>query len=307
MALQSRTSKSSSPAIRLSSMATELQQNQCQFPNHTQRIAGGLDELTHGMECGDHTPQSIRLGNMVCRIAHDLNNILTALLGHTELATLNRSHDDPSQRHLQKALLAGHRGKELLEQILTFQRGDQQTLHSFELGNIVDEALILFQKELPTTITIKKNDHSHSGKIFGNQTQIYQVVANLISNAVKAMKTQGGSLHIDIDEINRGDLPATAFIPQEPQHFLCLSITDTGPGMTKDILDRIFDPYFTTHPHGEGTGLGLVIAKEVMTNHDGFISVESEPGKGTTFSVYFPTFRESDSDNLELIRQETCH
>ena len=307
MALQSTVTKPGRPASRPPSLATQLQPQPCLSRTPIKRIDNHLDDVTNGMESCDHIPQSIRLGNMVSRIAHDLNNIMTALLGHTELASLNRSHDDPSQRHLQKALMAGHRGKELLEQILTFQRGDQQTLHSFELGKIVDEALAAWQENLPTTITLYKNDHSHSGKIFGNQTQIYQVVTNFLSNAVKAMKTHGGSLHIDIDEVSRGDRLTTAFLTQEPQHFLCLSITDTGPGMTQAILDRIFDPYFTTHPHGEGTGLGLAIAKEVMTNHDGFISVESEPGKGTTFSVYFPTFGESDSDNLDGVRQEICH
>ena len=307
MALQSTANTPGRPAFRPRSIATQFQGHQCQSRNHSMRIDTHLDDVTNEMESCDHTPQSIRLGNMVSRIAHDLNNIMTALLGHTELASLNRAHDDPSQRHLQKALMAGHRGKELLEQILTFQRGDQQTLHSLELGKVVDEALVHLQENLPTTITIYQHDHGHSDKIFGNQTQIYQVVANLLSNAFKAMKAQGGSLHIHIDEVSRGDRPATAFMTKEPKHYLCLSITDTGPGMTKDILDRIFDPYFTTHPHGEGTGLGLAIVKEIISNHHGFLSVESECGKGTTFSVYFPTFREADRVNLDIVKQEICH
>ena len=301
MAWQSTVTTSGRPAFRSPSIATQLPEHQFQVRNHGKRVDRNLDDLTNGMECCDHTPQSIRLGNMVGRIVHDLNNIMTALLGHTELASLKRSPEDPSQRHLQLALMAGHRGKELLDQILAFQRGDQQTLYSLALGNVVDEALGHLHENLPPTITVHKYDQSDSGKIFGNQTQIYQVVANLLSNAVKAMKAQGGSLHIHLDEVSSDDRPTTAFMTKESESYLRLSITDTGSGMTKDILDRIFDPYFTTHPQGEGTGLGLAIAKEIIANHDGFISAESEPGKGTTFHVYFPTFRESDSDHLDIV------
>ena len=302
MALESTAAKPGLPIFRRPSASAQFQQSRDPLPNLSKPIAHHIDDSNTGMDCCDHTPQSIRLGNMVCRIAHDLNNIMTALLGHTELASLNRSHDDPSQMHLQKALMAGDRGKELLEQILIFQRGDQQTLNTLEIGNVLDEALVHLQENLPTNITVYKNDHSDSGKIFGNQTQIYQVVANLLSNAIKAMKSQGGSLLIDIEEVTRGNSHRTPFMTREPKHFLCLSIRDTGPGMTKDILDRIFDPYFTTHPQGEGTGLGLAIVNEIITNHHGFISVESEPGKGTTFFVYLPTFRESESANLELVK-----
>ena len=304
MSLQSTATEAGRPAFRPPSISTQLQQPRDPFPTLSKRIAHLVDNSSTGMECGDRTPQSIRLGNMVCRIAHDLNNIMTALLGHTELASLNRPHDDPSQMHLQKALMAGDRGKELLEQILNFQRGNQQTLCSLELGKVVDEALVHLHENLPTTITIHKTDYSDSEKIFGNQTQIYQVVANLLSNAVKAMKAQGGTLHIHIDEVSRGDGTTSAFMTKESEPFLCLSIADSGSGMTKDILDRIFDPYFTTHPQGEGTGLGLVIVKEIMTNHDGFISVESESGKGTTFHVYFPKVRESYDENTHSVEQE---
>ena len=302
MALQSRAIKPGRPIVHRPSVSTLFQQHRVPLPSLSKRIAHRIVDSSTGMEDCDHTPQSIRLGNMVGRIVHDLNNIMTALLGHTELASLKRSPEDPSQRHLQLALMAGHRGKELLDQILAFQRGDQQTLYSLALGNVVDEALVHLHENLPPTITIHKYDHSDSGKIFGNQTQIYQVVTNLLSNAVKAMKRHGGSLHIHIDEVSSGDGHGTTFMTKESEPFLCLSITDTGSGMTKDILDKIFDPYFTTHPQGEGTGLGLAIAREIIANHNGFISAESEPGKGTTFHVYFPTFRESDSENLDIVK-----
>lgn len=304
MALQSTVIKSGRPAFRPPSISTQLQQPRDPSPTLSKRIAHHIDDSITGLESCDHSPQSIHLGKMVGRIAHDLNNILTALLGHTELASLNRTSEDPSQRHLQKALMAGHRGKELLEQILAFQRGDQQTLQSLELGKVVDEALELLHETLPSTITIHKDDHGGSGRILGNDTQIYQVVINLLSNAVKAMKPRGGSLHIHIKEVSKGNCTVTSSIPEESFPYLHLSITDTGTGMAKDLLDRVFDPYFTTHPQGEGTGLGLAIVKEIITNHDGFILAESEPGKGSTFHVYFPTFRELNSENAPSLKQE---
>ena len=263
-----------------------------------------MSDHTDSREWDKKASKMICLGKLASTLAHDLNNVLAAMLGYTELASMSPSHGGPPQRYLQNVLSAGRRGKELIEQILIFQRDDLRTHQPIELKKILDDALVLLHPKIPSCITIHKVDHCGSSIILADSTQIYQVIINLLSNAVNAMKGKGGLLHIQIEECGEGNQAGTFSLSGESCPYFRLSIKDTGSGMTAEILNRVFDPFFTTHDHGEGTGLGLAIVKEIITSHSGSMTVESTLGEGSTFHVYLPKYLGSIHENTNSINQD---
>jgi PAS domain S-box-containing protein len=245
------------------------------------------------------------IGTLAGGIAHDFNNILSAIMGYTELAVLGVPEKLPAKQNLQEVLKASHRAKDLVRQILTFSRQGEQERKPALIFPIVKETLKLLRASLPSTIEIRQKIDSETGVIEANLTQIHQVVMNLCTNAAHAMKENGGVLEVSLVNVEM-DIDTTAQHPDiHPGPNLRLTVSDTGIGIAPDLVERIFDPYFTTKKVGEGTGLGLAVVHGIVKSHGGIIKVYSEQGKGSTFHVYFPRidgFQEiTETQKVELL------
>jgi two-component system CheB/CheR fusion protein len=228
------------------------------------------------------------IGTLAGGIAHDFNNILAAILGYTEMAKEGLDSGVDVRRDLGKVLEAAGRAANLVRQILTFSRHNRTERVPLEPIHLVKEAIKLLRPALPSTITIHPIRHEGTGAILADPTQIHQVVMNLCTNAFHAMEATGGVLTISLGdyELRAEDLANHPKIA--PGTFVRLSIGDSGPGITPEIMDKIFDPYFTTKEVGRGTGLGLAIVHSIATAAGGFVHCESVPGNGAIFHVYFP-------------------
>ncbi len=227
------------------------------------------------------------IGTLAGGIAHDLNNILSPIIGYAELLKMKLSEDSSSQADLAEVLKAGLRARDLTAQILAFSRqGDQERVPVL-IDLIVKEALKLLRASIPTTIEIR-HKIAKCRTTLADATQVHQVVMNLCTNAYHAMEERGGTLEVSLSEVEINDVSVSQFKDLKPGPYVQLTISDTGPGIDPKIMDRIFDPYFTTKEKGKGTGLGLSVVHGIVKNHGGTIRVDSKPLKGTTFHVYFP-------------------
>ncbi len=227
------------------------------------------------------------IGTLAGGIAHDFNNILSAIFGCTDLAIRSLTDSEKSMYYLKEALKAAGRAKDLVHQILTFSRQSEQGQGPVMPKNIIKEALKLLRASLPSTVEIEESMKSASF-IMGDPTQIHQIIMNLCTNASYAMKDHGGVLHVEIEDVNLDEGITASHPGLIPGIYIKLNISDSGPGIPPAILDRVFDPFFTTKPPGEGTGLGLSVVHGIVKTMNGFVSVESEMGKGTTFTIYLP-------------------
>lgn len=229
------------------------------------------------------------IGTLAGGIAHDFNNILAAILGYTELTLLNVSEHDPIYKNLQQVLKSAHRAKDLVRQILVFSRmkGDQERKPA-QMSEVIEDCLKMIRAILPSTIEIRQNIVDKTGVAMVDPTQIHQVLINLCTNAAHAMEETGGVLEVSLIETNVDAQTAAASPDLRSGPYLKLTVSDTGHGMNPATLERIFDPYFTTKEVGKGSGLGLAVVQGVVKRHEGAITVHSEPGKGSVFSVYIP-------------------
>lgn len=227
------------------------------------------------------------IGTLAGGIAHDFNNILSAIVGYTDLALSKNRNKNEVEEDLRQVRIAAARATGLIKQILTFGRRQQQEKIPLQLSLVITEAIKLLRASIPTTIDIRQ-DITTEGVVLADPTQIHQVIMNLCTNAYHAMLDRGGILSISLKEITLEQPMIDGTIELAPGRYLKLSVTDTGCGMDRVTLARIFDPYYTTKVQGSGTGLGLSVVHGIVMSHQGKISVYSEPGQGTTFNVYLP-------------------
>lgn len=228
------------------------------------------------------------IGTLASGIAHDFNNIIQAIMGYTELAMDDLPQESRAHANLEKVIGAAQRSGEMVKQLLTFSRRSKSELTKIDVGPLVKEGLKFLRAAIPATIRIEENIQPNAGKIIADPTQIHQVLMNLCINAAQAMKGDKGTLFIQLDQVNLKDDFTSYNPPLLPGKHLRLRVSDTGSGIRQNILDKIFDPYFTTKEQGEGTGLGLSVVHGIVSSCSGAITVNSEAGQGTTFSVYFP-------------------
>ncbi|MBT3178679.1 MAG: PAS domain S-box protein [Desulfobacula sp.] len=232
------------------------------------------------------------IGTLAGGIAHDFNNILFPIMGYTEMLLMDTPEDSPARASLKEIYTATLRAKGLVKQILTFSRQESSELMLLKIQPIVKEALKLIRSTIPTTIEIKQDINPDCGAIKADPTQIHQIVMNLATNAYHAMEETGGELKVSLKEMEFKTLdlinPDIA-----PGIYACLRIADTGIGMDKELINKIFDPFFSTKTIGKGTGMGLSVVHGIVTAMGGVIQVYSEPGKGTQFYVYFPIEKNS--------------
>ena len=228
------------------------------------------------------------VGNLAGGIAHDFNNILTAIIGNAQLAEMELPEKHPARTLLAQPLVASHRAKDLVKQILTFSRREEQKRAPTQLAAVVRDSIKLLRSVLPSSVQIGTRLPDNLPPIMADETQLHQVVVNLATNAAHAMEEQGGRLDFIVEDVTVD----AEMVSQRPQlklgRFLRLWVIDTGAGMTEETLQRIFEPFFTTKETGKGTGLGLAVVHGIVQQHDGAIVVYSMPGKGTSFQIYFP-------------------
>jgi PAS domain S-box-containing protein len=238
------------------------------------------------------------IGTLAGGIAHDFNNILSAVFGFTEIALNDVQTGSRLHRNLTEVLKAGERAKGLVQQILTFSRQTEHELKPVQVSIILREALRLLRASLPTTIEIRSDIRSDSA-VLADSTQLHQVVMNLCTNAGHAMQGEGGILEMSLTDVEIDPEYTAHHLDLTPGSYLELAVTDTGHGMSPGVLNRIFDPFYTTKEKGEGTGMGLSVVHGIIKSHSGEITVYSEPAKGSTFKVYLPAIEQeviSESD-----------
>ncbi len=228
------------------------------------------------------------VGTLAGGIAHDFNNILSAILGRTELAQADLPPEHPVQDSLQAILKASQRARNLVRQILGFSSRQSQDRRPVDLRPVIQESLQLLRSSLPANFEIETDFAGESLPVAADETQIHQVILNLGTNASQAMGSRGGKLTVATRLLTLVSPQGPAEAGLRPGRYMHVSVRDTGHGMDAATRERIFEPFFTTKAPGQGTGLGLAVVHGIIRNHDGEIRVESEPGQGTTFHLYFP-------------------
>lgn len=237
-----------------------------------------------------HARKLEAIGTLIGGIAHDFNNILGIILGNTDLAIADTPDWSPVHEFLLDIRGASLRAKDVVGNLLCFSHESSIRRKPLGIVPLVEAAVDLQRTFIPENIKLVVTMLGHCRPILADPAQIRQLVTNLCSNAVHAMEEKGGTLTISIAEtVHSGaysddgpDLPAGKFVK--------LRVSDTGHGISPDHMDRIFDPYFTTKEIGKGGGMGLAVVHGIAKGHEASIKVDSEPGKGTVFSIFFPIY-----------------
>jgi PAS domain S-box-containing protein len=239
------------------------------------------------------------IGTLAGGIAHDFNNILTSLLGYTQLILNDVQKGTEIEQDLNEVYKSGLRAKELVRQILTFARKSEDEKMSLRLDLVVKEVIKFIRSSIPTNIKIKDNVFSKS-KVMANATQIHQVIMNLCTNANHAMAAEGGVLEITLKDMDIDGSQIKNMRDVTPGKYIELIVSDTGPGIPSAIMDRIFEPYFTTKTPEEGTGMGLAMVQGIVKGAKGMVKVESKINQGTTFKIFFPITDEEKHSSLPI-------
>ena len=234
-----------------------------------------------------HTHNAESLGALVGAVAHDFNNILGAILGYGELAQNAACAGDPMRRYVDNIVIAGGRAKSLVERLLAFASAAPDKRIAVNAQSVVAEALDLISGSLPVGVRLHRELQAGDTAVMGDPTQIHRVVMNLCMNAIHAMKS-GGALTVSLDILTLADSRAFATATLSAGEYIRLLVRDCGVGIQPDVLERIFEPFFTTKEAGVGTGLGLSLVQGIGSDLGGAVDVESEPGRGSAFTVLLP-------------------
>ena len=231
------------------------------------------------------------IGTLAGGIAHDFNNILAAIIGFSEMVEEDIPLGKPSVQHVQRVINAASRGRELVQQILAFSRKTEHARHPVSLSSVTNETVQFMRATIPATIDILLDSGPTSDTILATPVEVQQILMNLVTNASLAMQQHGGILHVSIADVDLEPDSPVLEADMAPGEYLRLVVSDTGTGMTPDVVERIFEPFFTTREVGQGTGMGLAVVYGIVKSLHGNIQVESEQGVGTTFNVFFPKVR----------------
>jgi PAS domain S-box-containing protein len=245
------------------------------------------------------------IGTLTGGIAHEFNNILGIILGNTELALDDVPEWNPAHFNLEEIKTAGLRAKNVVRQLLSFIRKTDIKRQPISLIPVIKDALKFLRSTLTANIDIRQNIQDTADTILADPTQINQIMINLCTNASHAVEETGGMLEVGIQNVFLDEDSTSMLDPELTQgNYVKVTVSDTGHGIAPEILERIFDPYFTTKEVGKGSGLGLSVVQGIVKIHKGAITVDSELGKGTTFSVFFPLTEEevvTESKTIEKL------
>ncbi|MCW7753640.1 PAS domain S-box protein [Desulfobotulus sp. H1] len=273
------------------------------------------------MQAQRHKSQQLEsMGTLASGIAHDFNNILSAILGFSELALGAAPPESNINRYIYQISQASLRAKDLIHQILMFSQQCHPEKGPVNVTRTVDEVLQLIQATLPANIAIRKTIQADILPIFANEIHIHRLLMNLCTNACHSMKDKGGMLMVSLQDIRIEDMASGSYHGINPGSYIKISITDSGCGIAPDILDKVFDPYFTTKNSDEGSGLGLSTVQDIVMDHGGDIKIDSEMEKGTTFHILLPAIHAgsalsltaqrgqlpTDNEGILLVNDDAC-
>jgi nitrogen-specific signal transduction histidine kinase/ActR/RegA family two-component response regulator len=242
-----------------------------------------------------HQAQKLKsIGTLAGGIAHGFNNILTPIIGYTEMVLESTSPQDPRQNDLKNILKASNRAKDLVKQLLVFGQADAKVFQRINMHSIITEAIKIIRTSISSSIELKLDLDPLCGDVYGDAIELKQVIINLCSNANDAMLSNEGILEVGLKYIEADHSLTKKHPILKPAPYVMVRVTDTGKGMDRKTINHIFEPFFTTKDVGEGVGLGLSVVHGIVEKHSGVIIVDSIPGKGTTFSVYLPPARGKD-------------
>ena len=230
------------------------------------------------------------IGTLAGGIAHDFNNILTPIIGYAGMTLDELPPQNPIREDIEQIRSAAMQGKKIVQQILTFSRQIDFDKKPLRLCEVINEAVDLIKVSISQDIKIIKEFDPDCGDVLADKTQMHQVVMNLAVNSYHAMKNSGGILKFRLYRSYLQNDDVKIYKNLKDGFYVILTVSDTGHGMDKNTLNRIFEPFFTNKEVGEGTGLGLSVVHGIIKNHNGFIQIESEPGKGSTFRIFLPEY-----------------
>jgi two-component system cell cycle sensor histidine kinase/response regulator CckA len=251
-----------------------------------------IDEIAERLR---HLQSLAVLGRLAASIAHDFNNLLTPIVGYTQLALADVGASSPASERLDEVLLAASRAQALVRSILGIGRGRPIERSVVRASAVVEETLRLMRTSIPAGVRVELRAGGGLGpedlddRVLADPGQLGQVLVNLCTNAVHAMGACGGILGVEIGAAPSAVNETSSAPPSE--RFVEIAVSDTGTGIAPEHLDAIFEPFFTTDRGGGGSGMGLAIARGIVADHGGTITVESEPGRGTRFHVLLPGHR----------------
>ncbi len=272
-------------------------------------------QITHDNACIEEEKQKLQgllrqsqkmeaIGTLAGGIAHDFNNILSIILGNTELALAHKANDQTIRQNLDQILTASLRAREMIQQLLSFSRNEESYRKPMNLNRILQDSLKLIRSSLPTNIAIDRDISDTACTIIADATQIHQVMLNLCTNAAHAMEPEGGLLTVRLESVAVDGSVHGNINDLSPGNYAHLSVADTGQGIEQHIIDRIFDPYFTTKETGKGTGMGLSVVHGIIQGSGGTIRATSQPGKFTEFHIYLPLVDTDTESEPALLPQQ---
>lgn len=242
------------------------------------------------------------IGDLAGGIAHDFNNILFIILGNVELALKDTPEKSPVYSKLERIRTAGMRASDVVQLLLNYSRKTDLELKPIKILTIIQDAVKLLRSTMPATIDIQEHFLVTDATIIADSIQINQVMMNICINAFQEMEQSGGVIEIYLDIVSLGERAVKIYPDLMPGDYVKIIVTDTGRGIDPEIIDRIFDPYFTTREIGaaSGVGLGLSVVLGIVKNHGGTITLDSQPGKGTTFTMLFPSATKKASMEIKM-------
>ena len=259
-------------------------------------LEGLMEDITEikKMENQLHQAQKMEaVGTLAGGIAHDFNNILAIILGNAELASDDVPDSNPASQSLKEIRKASIRAKGMIKQLLTFSRKTDEESKPIDMAPIIKESMKMLRSAIPTSVEFKQHISDDPCSVMGDAAQINQIMMNLVTNAADAMSEKGGLLEVTLENIILQEEKSCFDWVLSPGAYVRLMVRDTGEGIEPRIMDRIFEPYYTTKEVGKGTGMGLSVIHGIVKRHGGGIRVESGPGKGTVFEIYFPVLEKT--------------
>ena len=258
-----------------------------------------LEELRQREEAMAHQQRLQLIGTMTGGIAHEFNNLLTPIMGYSAMMLSEMEPQNPYYGDIAEILNSAEKAKEIIGQISSFSgKNAKKSFQELLISQTAAKAMLVAESGKPSQTEISMNLVFEPYWMWGNETQIHQIVLNLCTNAFHAMGESGGRLTVSgVVRKGRHMTENRFFFGKSEQEFYELTFSDTGCGMSEEVKSQIFDPFYTTRKSGEGTGLGLYLVHRMVEEHRGTITVESELGRGTVFRIYFPVFRKEETEN----------
>jgi PAS domain S-box-containing protein len=242
----------------------------------------------------NHAQKMETIGTLAGGVAHDINNILGIIIGNTELCMDDVPEWNPAYSNLKEIVNAVLRAKEVIRQLLTFSRNMEVKKEIIDIVSVINDTLKFLRSTISATIEIEKRIEVSKPNIIADPTQIDQIIMNICANSAQAMEESGGKIMVSVENITIDHVHADDSDALANGEYIKIKISDNGPGIPAELHEKIFDPYFTTKEVGKGSGMGLAVVQGIVNKHKGGINVESEPGKGATFTILLPCIKDDD-------------